>query len=196
MVIALVKASYALAFGGMAIVEVTFANELFPWGRDGSGTLGLIYLMIGLGSGLAPLLARRLTGDNPGLMQWALLVTYLVTASGYILMGWAFTLPILLLATFIRTSGSGTGWVYSSSLLQLTVPGKFLGRVFAFDLAMMTLASSISTLWVGWAKDSLSLTPQQISLLLGSVPTVMTIGWLIFMTLQVKRRQLLSSGEF
>lgn len=191
--IALIKASAALAFGGMAVIEVTFANEVFPWGTDGSGTLGLIYLAAGLGTGLGPLLARRVTGDDPILMQWTILIAYIAAAGGYMLTGWVFTLPLLLLATFIRTSGSGTSWVYSSSLLQLTVPDKFLGRVFAFDLAMMTLASSASTLWVGWAKDSLELSPQQIALLLGSVPAVMTIAWFIFMTLRVRRRQLLSS---
>ncbi len=193
LVIALVKASSSLAFGGIAVVEVAFAKEIFPLGRDGSGTLGLIYLAIGLGTGLGPLVARRLTGDNPLSMQWAILFTYVVMAIGYILQGWAFTLTILLVATIIRTVGTGINWVYSSSLLQMIVPGNYLGRVFAFDLAMMTLASSTSTLWVGWAKDTLGLSPQQLALSLGTVPLLMTIGWMVYMSWQLKRRQTFSS---
>ena len=191
LIIALVKASAALAFGGMAVVEVTFAKEIFPIGADGSGTLGLIYFAVGLGTGLGPLLARRITGDEPIAMQWAILFTYLVMILGYTLMGWSSTLALLLIATLIRTSGSGTIWVYSSSLLQMIVPDRFLGRVFAFDFAMMTLAASVSTLWVGWAKDTLGLGPYQIVLMLGAIPLIMAIGWTLYLTLHVKRQQAL-----
>jgi MFS family permease len=193
LVIALVKASSSLAFGGIAVVEVTFAEEVFPIGDDGSATLGLIYLVIGLGTGLGPLVARRISGDSPVAMHWALLLTYVAMVIGYTLQGWAFTLTIFLVATFIRTLGTGVNWVYSSALLQMIVPGNYLGRVFAFDLAMMTLASSTSTLWIGWAKDNLGWEPQQLALSLGLVPLVMTILWMIFMAWQFKDRRAYSS---
>jgi hypothetical protein len=191
--IALVKASSSVAFGGIAVVEVTFAKEVFPIGNDGSATLGLIYLCIGIGTGLGPLVARRLTGDNPLAMQWAILFTYGIMAVGYFTQGWAVTLTILLLATFIRTVGTGINWVYSSSLLQMLVPGHYLGRVFAFDIAMMTLASSTSTVWVGWAKDALGWGPERLAMSLGVVPVVMAAGWLLFMARQVKQPAAYSS---
>jgi MFS family permease len=189
LVIALVKASSSLAYGGIAVVEVAFAKEVFPMGADGSGALGLIYLTIGLGTGLGPLVARRLTGDNPLAMQWAILFTYIAMIIGYVTIGWAYVLPILLIGTFIRTVGTGINWVYSSSLLQILVPGNFLGRVFAFDLAMMTLASSTSTLWVGWAKDNLGLAPPELALSLGVVPVIMAVAWMIYMNWQLKQQQ-------
>jgi len=189
LVLALVKASSALAFGGMAVVEVSFAKELFPiWGSD-SASLGLIYLAIGIGTGLGPLVARKITGDNPLAMQWGIWVSYVVMVVGYFIGGWAFSLTIFLVATFIRTVGTGINWVYSSSLLQMIVPGNYLGRVFAFDLAMMTLASSVSTLWVGWAKDNLGLGPRELAMSLGVVPLVMTVLWLIFMAWQTRRQR-------
>ena len=114
---------------------------------------------------------------------------------GYTMVGWTATLPFLLIATFIRTIGSGTGWVYSSSLLQMTVPGKFLGRVFAFDFAAMTLSASLSTVWVGWAKDNLALSPQQIALILAGIPIVMAVAWVVFLALQLKSRQTLSPQQ-
>jgi MFS family permease len=192
LIIALVKASAALAFGGMAVLEVTFAESYFPIGTDGSGTLGLIYLVAGLGTGLGPLVAQRITGDNPNAMKWTILLTYIAMIIGYGLMNRAFTLPLLLIATFVRTAGSGTSWVYSSALLQMFIPDKFLGRVFAFDFAMMTLAASTSTLWVGWARDSLGLDPYQISLALGFVPVVMSVGWLAYIFAYPKEQQALS----
>lgn len=193
--IALLKASMALAFGGMAIVEVTFAKEIFPIGADGSGTLGLIYVATGLSTGLGPLIARRITGDHTKAMYWAILFCYLSLIVGYVMIGYSTSLSFLLLATFIRTLGSGIGWVYSSALLQMNVPDKFLGRVFAFDLAMMTLAASVSTLWVGWAKDSLAMTPQQIGFMLAGVPAIMAAGWVIFLALHFKRQRTLTAPQ-
>ena len=188
LVIALLKATAALGFGGMAVVEVTFSKEIFPIGDDGSGTLGLIFFVAGLGTGLGPLVARRITGDNIIAMHWTILFTYVASFIGYMITGWAPILLVLLIGTFIRTVGGGTIWVYSSSLLQMIVPSKYLGRVFAFDIAIMTLASSISTLWVGWARDSLGFSPYQISLVQGIIPFVAMIGWFIYMNLRFKRQ--------
>ena len=188
LVIALLKATAALGFGGMAVIEVTFAKEIFPIGTDGSLTLGLIFFAAGLGTGLGPLIARHITGDNIIAMHWTILFTFMVSFIGYLITGWTPTLLVLLLATFVRTVGGGTIWVYSSSLLQMMVPDKYLGRVFAFDIAMMTLASSISTLWVGWASDNLGLSPYQISLAQGAIPLTAMFGWFIYMNLRFKRR--------
>jgi|GEM_PF-3272338 len=121
-------------------------------------------------------------------MHWAVLFTYMVSFIGYMVTGWGPILLVLLLGTFIRTVGGGTIWVYSSSLLQMIVPDKYLGRVFAFDIAMMTLASSISTLWVGWARDSLGFSPYQVWLVQGVIPLVAMIGWLIYVNLRFKRQ--------
>ncbi len=192
--IALLKASKALAYGGIGIVEVAFAKEIFPIGADGSGTLGLIYFTIGLSTGVGPLLARRFTGDRPVAMYWAILFCYAAMIVGYVMIGWAATLPFLLLATFIRTLGSGIGWVYSSTLLQMVVPNRLLGRVFAFDLAMMTLGASASTVWVGWARDSWGYSPQQMGPMLAVVPVVMGLGWAVFMLVQFRRRQWVSAS--
>ena len=64
----------------------------------------------------------------------------------------------------IRSGGGGTGWVFSAALLQMVVPDKYRGRVFAFDFAVFTFASIMSTLWGGFASDALHFTPRQIAL--------------------------------
>jgi MFS family permease len=192
LVVALLKASSALAYGGMMVIEVTYAEQIFPIFGSSSATLGLIYVAAGLGIGFGPIVARRLTGDNPVVMQWALLFAYLLSFVGFMIIGWAASLPLLLIGTFLRTIESGVNWVFSSAILQMAVPGKFLGRVFAFDFAMMTLAASLSTLWVGWTQDSLGLAPSQIVYLLSVVPLVMAAGWLVYLTFYLKRQQVLS----
>jgi MFS family permease len=186
LMVALLKASSSIAFGGMEIVQVAFAQDIFPLGDNASGTLGWIYLSVGLGTGLGPVVARRFTGDEHPAMYWAIFVAYLAMIAGYFMMGIAPSLGVVLLATFIRTVGTGINWVYASSLLQMTVPKNFLGRVFAFDLAMMTLASSASTLWAGWASDSLGWSPYQISMALGVVSAVMAAIWLVHTVYHLK----------
>jgi hypothetical protein len=68
----------------------------------------------------------------------------------------------------------------------MMAPNRFLGRVFAFDIAMMTLASSLSTLWVGWAKDSLGLSPYQITLTLGGIALICTLLWAAYLAFHFK----------
>lgn len=189
LVIALLKASSALAFGGVEIVQVIYAKEYFPLGNDGSGTLGIIYFTAGLGTGLGPIVARRFTDNNIVAMYWAILLAYLAMVVGYLMFGWGATLSIIIVGTLIRTVGTGINWVYASSLLQMIIPNKFLGRVFAFDLAMATLASAASTLGAGWATDHLDFGPHGVSAALAAVSLVMAAGWVIFMILETKRQR-------
>ncbi len=189
LIFASVKGSAALAYGGMAVVEVNFAENVYPIGDDGSATLGLILFSVGIGTGLAPLIAQRITGDNQRAMKQAIWVTYLAMVVGYFMMSRAYTLPLLLLASIVRTAGSGTSWVYSSALLQMTVPDKYLGRVFSIDFAIFTLAASISTVWAGWAQDRWGMDPFQISLMLGIIPVIMTILWPIYLSFDLRKRE-------
>ena len=49
--------------------------------------------------------------------------------------------------------GGSILWVFSTVLLQLEVPDRFRGRVFAAELALVTLMSSISSYWTGYELD-------------------------------------------
>jgi hypothetical protein len=53
--------------------------------------------------------------------------------------------------TFVRTIGTGALWVFSGVMLQLAVPDKYRGRVFAFEFATLTLTQSVSILGAGIA---------------------------------------------
>ena len=175
------KASSAIAFGAIEIVQVSFAEEIFPLWGNSSATLGFIYFVVGLGTGLGPIVAQHFSKDRLWPMYWAILIGYGAMVIGYLLLGWAPTLSLVLLGTFIRTVGTGINWVYSSSLIQMSVPNHFLGRIFAFDLALTTLAASASTLWAGWAKDTLAFTAYDISLTMAGVCLVMAASWTLYL---------------
>ena len=49
--------------------------------------------------------------------------------------------------------GGSILWVFSTVLLQIEVPDRFRGRVFAAELALVTLVSSVSSYWTGYELD-------------------------------------------
>ena len=57
---------------GYQIIQVQLASEVFVYGEGGSTGLGLMYAMLGLGTGAGPLVARLLTGDRPAALRRAI----------------------------------------------------------------------------------------------------------------------------
>ncbi len=176
----LVKGAAALSFGAMDIVQVEFAEKIFRTGNNSSGTLGMIYTAIGIGTGLAPLLAQKFTGERQPAMRWGIMAALVLSVVGFWGVAWSPTLWILLLATMLRSGGSGIAWVYSSALLQMRVPSAFRGRVFAFDLAAFTLASATSTLWGGFAIDRQGLSAREVALVCAIIGIFTTTVWALY----------------
>lgn len=58
-------------------------------------------------------------------------------------------------------------------------PEKFLGRVFALELALLTLTMSVSTYLTGWAIDYGGMSPRQMAAILGFAFLVPGILWFI-----------------
>jgi len=190
--VALVKAAGALAWGAINVLEISYATDVFQIqfsvgessiaaSIDSSTVvLGLIYFVSGLGTGLGPLILRRWLGDAPLRQRWAISLGFGLMILGLVLLSTAPTLGFFSLATFIRTVGSGTIWVFSAALLQMIVPDQFRGRVFAFEFAALTLTQSLSILWAGFAQDTLGLTVRQASFSMAIVAAVVGLSWLIF----------------
>ena len=78
-------------------------------------------------------------------------------------------------------------WVFSSALIHLSTPDKYLGRVFSFELAVMTLVMGISNWGVGFAIDELGLTSNQVAFAMSVLITLSGLFWTGFLV--VIRRQ-------
>jgi MFS family permease len=177
--IALVKAGAALVWGAVSVMEVPLAREIFPFGGDGALSLGLIYAVTGIGTGIGPLLLRRWFGDGYRAMMWAILISFVLLAAGVMGVGYAPTLSWVLGATFLRAFGSGAVWVFSSVLLQSMVDNQYRGRVFAFEFAIMTLTQSISTVWAGLALDYLQMGIQGVFVAASLLALMVTGIWFL-----------------
>ena len=63
--------------------------------------------------------------------------------------------------------------------LQLEVPDRFRGRVFAAELALVTLVTSASSYWTGYQLDHVGRSPRTLSFALGAMFCIPGILWLI-----------------
>lgn len=166
--------------GSPDIMIAVYAAQIFPFGQDGALALGLLYAAAGLGAILGPLLANVFVDGSTRTLQNAIGVAFVAVTLGWLLFGWAPTLPIALLAMLLRHMGGSTNWTYSNVLLQLRVPDRFLGRVFALDFALFTLAMALSVWISGIILDNTGLQPRQLSFLLafGSLLPLLPWVWL------------------
>jgi len=72
LMIALQKASIAIAVTSIfQIIQVAISSQIFKMGEGGSTSLGLIYAMVGIGTGLGPIMARRFIGDSESRLKKA-----------------------------------------------------------------------------------------------------------------------------
>jgi hypothetical protein len=71
--------------------------------------------------------------------------------------------------------------VFSSALLQLRVEEQFRGRVFAVEMAMLTLIMSLSTLATGQALDA-GFSPRSIVVVLALLFMVPGSLWWLYLT--------------
>jgi len=158
LVIALQKGLFALtATGGYQILQVILAEQKYEIGAGGGISLGIMYAVTGVGTGLGPIIARRFTGDRSKELRIAIGIGYLLCVIGLLVMAPLFTFGIVLIGILMRAIASGINWVFSTQLLLENVWGQVRGRVFSTEFAIFTLLNAIGTAASGWILDNTSL---------------------------------------
>ncbi|MCP4422410.1 MAG: MFS transporter, partial [Chloroflexi bacterium] len=71
-------------------------------------------------------------------------------------------------------------WVFSAALLQMFVPDRYRGRVFAFEFAALTLTQSLSIMGAGFAQDNLGLPLPTIAVRVGLSGLGVGLVWFLF----------------
>jgi len=181
-----------LVIGLYQVVQVTISERYFPIGEGGSITLGLIYVMSGIGSGIGPILGRHWARDRDRHLRLMIALGYVCAIAGFLINATLASLPIILFGGFLRGIGGGLVWVLGTQLLLQIVPNEVRGRVFSTEFAMYTLFAAVSSGISGALIDgSLGVTG---ILLLGSallvIPTVFWCLWIAF-----GKRELIIASE-
>jgi MFS transporter len=147
------KALWSLG-GGVLLLLALFGRRLFPLGVDGALSIGLLYAARGVGAGIGPVLAQRWGGVSQRFLRRAIGPAFFFSAIGYLLFSRAPNIALAAGAVMLAHVGGSVEWVFSTALLQMNVPNRLQGRIFAVDLALLTLASSISNYAIGVAADA------------------------------------------
>ncbi len=173
--------------GSFDIISALYAARVFHEGQDGATTLGLMFTAFGLGSVIGPIISNWLGDSSTVWLRRAILGGFACMPLAWLIVGVAPTLPIALVGCILRGAGGSVNWTYSDVLLQMSVPDHLLGRVFAFDIAVFTLAVAISLWLTGIVTDTFHFNPRTIVLLLATGSIVPFAAW--GMALRWQRRR-------
>ena len=171
-----------LVIGFYQVVQVTIAEQYFPIGDGGSISLGLIYVMSGIGSGIGPILGRNWARDRDRRLRLMIALGYVCALLGFLISSSLASFPVILAGGLLRGIGGGLVWVLGTQLLLQIVPNEVRGRVFSTEFAMYTLFAAMSSGVTGTLIDS-ELGVRGI-LWLGSalllIPIVIWCLWIVF----------------
>ena len=183
LVIALHKTAVGLLmFAGFQIALVKIAKEIFVVGVGGAISLGLIYGVNGIGTGIGPIIARHFTGDRDRPLRFCLIVGYFLGAVGLSIMAPLIHFGFVLFGALLRGVGGGIVWVFSTQLLLHLTPSEVRGRVFATEFALFTLMSAAASAVAGAALDAPSFGVSDLLWWLAGlilIPGVLWLFWLI-----------------
>ncbi len=182
-----VKGGFGLAAGVLVLISV-FAVEVFGQGDVGIGTL---MAARGLGALVGPFLGRWIAGPDDARLYPALGLALGVFGAAYVAFAAAPSMAVAALLVTVAHLGGGAQWTLSTYGLQLVVPDRIRGRVFAFDFALVTLSLAASSVLAGWASDRFG--PRATSAGLGAVALAWAVTWWAA-TRQVRRLPVLAAG--
>ncbi len=171
-----------MIIGFFQVVQVTIAERYFPIGEGGSISLGLMYVVSGIGSGIGPILGRNWARDRDRQLRLMIALGYAASIAGFAISATLISLPVVLLGTLLRGIGGGLIWVLGTQLLFQIVPNEVRGRVFSTEFAMYSLLAAISSGATGWLIDT-TMSVSEVLLFSSAllvIPTVLWTLWIFF----------------
>lgn len=188
LVISLQKAVMSISMSGaFQVIQVALAEQVFVIGKGGALSLGIIFGVVGLGTGLGPIISRRFTGDHDRSLRIGIGVSFAVGSLGLVIVAPIASFEMVLLGTLIRSFGIGVIWVFSTQLLLQLVPGEFRGRVFSMEFAFLTLANAAGAALGGWALDNTSLGLSGLTWSMVGLSVVSGLGWTTWLAVRANR---------
>jgi MFS family permease len=141
-----VKGGFGLGSGVVALLPV-LALQAYHAGDKGTG---ILFAFRGLGVVIGPFLVRRVAReDRLSAMFWTITGAFVVYGLSYAFVPWMGTIWLAGIFVFVGHFGGGAQWTLSSYGLQVLVPDRIRGRIFAFDEGFITLTLAVSATLAG-----------------------------------------------
>jgi len=174
----LVKPAWGLG-GGILTLLAVFGEKVFPVGRSPATGIGVLFAARGIGTAIGPIVARRIAGEGKKGQQASIGVAFLIGGLFYIAFGSTASFVVALLVLGIAHTGGSILWVFSTVLLQREVQDRFRGRVFAAELALLTLTMAASNYATGELLDRFGVSPRLMVIAIGIFFLVPGIVWFV-----------------
>jgi len=174
----LVKPAWGIG-GGILTLLAVFGERIFPVGKDAAGGIGVLFAARGIGTAVGPIVARRISGEGNRRMQASIGIAFLIAGLFYMLFGSATGFIFALVFLGIAHCGGSILWVFSTVILQRLVVDNFRGRVFAAELALVTLAMAASNYVTGELLDRFQISPRIVTVGIGMFFVLPGVTWFI-----------------
>jgi MFS family permease len=158
----LVKPAWGLG-GGILTLLAVFGERVFPVAGKTATGIGVLFTARGIGTAIGPIVARRWAGETRRQMQNSIGIAFLIGGAFYFAFAVSKSFALALLFLLIAHTGGSILWVFSTVLLQRSVEDKFRGRVFAAEMALVTLTMAASNYVVGELMDRFGYSPQVVT---------------------------------
>ncbi len=179
-VLALLLVKPAWGFGGgILTLLAVFGEKIFPVGKSAATGIGVLFAARGIGTAVGPIVARRISGEGKQRMQVSIGIAFLIGGVFYIAFGISTSFVLALIVLGLAHTGGSILWVFSTVLLQRGVDDNFRGRVFAAELALLTLTMAISNYVTGELLDRFGFSPRAVAVGIGSFFLLPGLIWFV-----------------
>jgi len=172
----LVKPAWGLG-GGILTLLAVFGERIFPVGNSAATGIGVLFAARGIGTAVGPIVARRIAGEGTKRLQVSIGIAFLIGGIFYFAFGASTSFILALLVLGIAHTGGSILWVFSTVLLQRSVEDNFRGRVFAAELALLTLTMAASNYVTGELLDRFGVSPRIVTMGIGMFFLLPGIAW-------------------
>jgi hypothetical protein len=172
----LVKPAWGLG-GGILTLLAVFGEKIFPVGKSAATGIGVLFAARGIGTAVGPIVARRISGEGKKRMQASIGIAFLIGGAFYMAFGAATSFLVALIVLGLAHTGGSILWVFSTVLLQRGVEDNFRGRVFAAELALLTLTMAVSNYATGELLDRFRFSPRAVAIGIGALFLIPGVLW-------------------
>jgi MFS family permease len=172
----LVKPAWGLG-GGILTLLAVFGERIFPVGKSAATGIGVLFAARGIGTAVGPIVARRVAGEGQKRMLATIGISFLIGGLGYIAFGSTHSFIVALIVLGLAHTGGSILWVFSTVMLQRYVEDGFRGRVFAAELALLTLTMAASNYITGELLDRFRLSPRVVTVGIGILFLMPGLVW-------------------
>lgn len=169
----LAKGVFTMLLGGLTYMLILVSEEVLLMGSVG---LGLLYSARGIGTGIGPVIGRRIFNHE---RDWVRAMGFCMMFAGamYAVVGMTTSLIVMLIFVFIAHAASGANWVMSTVLLQRRTADTYRGRIFSTEWLLFTLTQSASVMTASWVLENDWLTIQQTMIVYSLLLSVAGVVW-------------------